>query len=135
MTNTGTIKVTKGTLDIKGAVTGTGADTIVGASVLEFDGAVASGQSIYFNGNGGTLDLGAPQSFAGTIKGFDIGTTGDAIDILSGWTFTGATEGATSTSLAFVDGSTHIALTLQGDYTGTFSATAITGGTKITYAA
>ncbi len=95
MTNTGTIKVTKGTLDIKGAVTRAGVDTIVGASMLEFDGAVASGQSIYFNGNGGTLDLGAPQSFAGTIKGFDLGTTGDAINVLSGWTFTGATDGAT----------------------------------------
>ena len=102
--------------------------------MLEFDGAVASGQSIYFNGNGGTLDLGAPQSFAGTIKGFDLGTTGDAIDVLSGWTFTSATEGANSTKLAFNDGSSHVTLTLAGAYTGTFSATAITGGTKITYA-
>ena len=135
VTNTGTIKVTKGTLDIKGAVIATGADVVVGASVLEFDGAVGSGQSIYFNGNGGTLDLGAPQSFAGAVKGFDIGTTGDAIDMLSGWTFTGATEGATSTTLAFADGSTHVSILLKGDYTGSFSHTAITGGTKITYAA
>src|SRR5271156_5020597 len=36
VTNTGTIEVTTATLDVQGAVTGTGSDKISGASTLEF---------------------------------------------------------------------------------------------------
>ena len=134
MTNTGTIKATTGTLDLKQAVTGTGSDTIAGAATLEFDSSVAAGQTLTFTGSGGTLDLGSPQNFSGTIKGFDLsGATNDALDVASAWTFTGATPGTTSTTLGFADGAAHIAITLQGDYTGTFHQTAIAGATQITY--
>jgi hypothetical protein len=65
VTNTGTIEVTAATLDVQGAATGTGTDEIFGASTLEFDSTVAAGQTLLFAGNGGTLDLTAPQGFAG----------------------------------------------------------------------
>ncbi len=136
VTNTGTIKVKTGTLDLKGAITGVGSDIISDASTLQFNSTVAAGQTISFTGSGGTLDLGSPQGFSGAIAGFDLGgASNDALVIASGWTFTGATEGATSTMLGFVDGAAHAALTLQGAYTGTFNQTSIVGGTKITYAA
>ena len=61
VTNNGTVIVSSGTLDLKGAVTGTGTDTISGASTLEFGAGVSTtatlgSQNIGFTG-GGTLDL------------------------------------------------------------------------------
>ncbi len=132
--NTGTLKAKTGTLELKGAITGTGLDSIAGVATMQFDSTVAAGQTVSFSGSGGTLDLAAPQGFSGAITGFDLGgNTNDALDIGASWTFTGATQGAASTTLSLVDGSAHAAVTLLGAYTGTFSHTAITGGTQITY--
>ena len=46
VTNNGTIEVTSGTLDFKEGISGTGSDTISGASTLEFDSKVAAGQTV-----------------------------------------------------------------------------------------
>ena len=46
VTNTGTIEVASGTLDFMRAVTGTGTDTISGASTLEFGAAVSSSTTV-----------------------------------------------------------------------------------------
>ena len=74
VTNSGTIEATAGTLDFKGAISGTGADTISGASTLQFDAGVSAGQTVSFTGSSGELALHAPAAFAGSISGFD--TTG-----------------------------------------------------------
>ena len=60
LTNTGTVLVSSGTLDLTGAVTGKGTDTILGASILEFNSSVSTkstigSQNIGFAGSGGTL--------------------------------------------------------------------------------
>src|SRR5271166_3364745 len=67
-TNSGTLAVSNGdTVDVETTVTGTGTDTISGASTLEFGSAVSSSttvgsQNIGITG-GGTLDLTDPTSF------------------------------------------------------------------------
>jgi hypothetical protein len=44
----GGIYVSAGRLDFKGAVSGTGTDTVSGASTLEFDSTVGGGQTVDF---------------------------------------------------------------------------------------
>ena len=106
VTNTGTIEVTAATLDVQGAVTGTGSDKISGASTLEFDSTVAAGQTVSFTGGGGTLDLAAPQGFAGKISGFDTVGANDTIEVAGPWVFSGFTEnaGGTQGTLGFANG-------------------------------
>jgi hypothetical protein len=76
----------------------------------------------------GTLDLGAPSSFAGVIKGF---SHGDTIDLLNTPVTSFSYSGDT---LSLFDGSAHVAaLTLGGSYT-TASFSTISdghGGTDI----
>jgi hypothetical protein len=76
VTNNGTIGVSAAALDFKGAISGTGSDTISGASTLEFDATVSAGQTVYFTGNGGELALHHPGAFAGSISGFDTAGAG-----------------------------------------------------------
>jgi hypothetical protein len=100
----GTILVSSGTLDLKGAVSGgsltaPGTDTISGASKLEFASTVGSrfavgSQDIGFT-FGGTLDLADPKGFWGVISGF---APSDAVDLLGNWTFAGSPLLATSGS-------------------------------------
>ena len=118
VTNTGTIEVTAATLDVQGAVTGKGSDEISGASTLEFDSTVAAGQTLSFTGGGGTLDLTAPQGFAGKISGFDTVGANDTIEVAGPWVFSGFTEnaGGTQGTLGFANGASHLSLTLLGDY-------------------
>jgi hypothetical protein len=137
MTNTGTIEVAAATLDMQGAVTGTGSDEISGASTLEFDSTVAAGQTVGFTGSGGTLNLTAPQGFAGEISGFDTVGANDAIEVASPWAFSGFTENAKGTqgTLGFATGASTISLTLLGDYNPADFAhqTLANGSTLITY--
>ncbi len=116
--NTGTIEVTAATLDLQGAVTGKGSDNVSGTSTLEFNSTVAAGQTASFTGGGGTLDLGAPQGFAGLISGFDTVGSNDTIVVAGPWVFTGFTEnaGGTEGTLGFMNGSSTLTLTLVGDY-------------------
>ena len=57
-----------------------GADTISGASTLEFESTLAAGQSVNFLGGGGTLDLNDPLGYQGShIADF---VAGDTVDLL-----------------------------------------------------
>ena len=119
VTNTGTLNVTSGTLDLMGAVTGKGTDMISGPSTLEFDGAVASSktlgdQNIGFTG-GGTLDLTDPNAFWGEISSF---AATDAIELLGSWAFSSFSEnaGGTLASLTLASGATKHAFDFVGDY-------------------
>jgi hypothetical protein len=137
VTNTGTIEVTGATLDMQGAVAGTGADEISGSSTLEFDSTVAAGQTVSFTGSGGTLDLTAPQGFSGKVSGFDTVGANDTIQVASPWVFSGFTENKAGTqgTLGFANGSSDISLTLLGDYNpANFVAQTQTNGSAlITY--
>ena len=136
VTNSGTIEVTAATLDFMGAVTGTGTDTISGASTLEFDAAVSTSatvgsQNIGFTG-GGTLDLTDPKAFWGEISDF---ATTDAVELLGSWAFSSFSEnsGGTLATLTLASGATKHAFDFVGDYTrGDFKITS--GATStITY--
>jgi hypothetical protein len=139
VTNTGTIEVAAGTLDMQGAVTGTGSDEISGASTLEFDATVSAGQTVSFTGSGGDLALHNPGVFAGDIGGFDAAGAGsnDIIEVAQAWVFTGFTEnaGGTEGTLGFASGSSATSLTLLGDYNpaGFVHQTKTNGSTLITY--
>ena len=136
VTNTGTIEVTARALDVQGVVTGTGKDEISGSSTLEFDSTVAAGQTVSFTGGGGTLDLGAPQGFAGKISGFDTVGTNDTIEVAAPWVFSGFTEnaGGTQGTLGFMNGASTLSLTLIGNYNpADFHQTQANGSTLITY--
>ena len=136
VTNTGTIEVTGATLDVQGVVTGTGADEISGSSTLEFDSTVAAGQTVSFTGSGGTLNLGAPQGFAGKISGFDTVGANDTIEVAAPWVFSGFTEnvGGTRGTLGFMNGASTLSLTLIGNYNpADFHQTQANGSTLITY--
>jgi T5SS/PEP-CTERM-associated repeat protein len=83
--NNGSIVATGGTLDLTGAVTGTGTMTVdPGLSGLVLDGAIASGQTVVFEGSGGPvfvggmLSIGSLGNFGGTISNF---LQGDTIDL------------------------------------------------------
>jgi hypothetical protein len=139
VTNTGTIEVAAGTLDMQGAVTGTGSDEISGASTLEFDATVSAGQTVSFTRSGGDLALHNPGVFAGDIGGFDAAGAGsnDTIEVAQAWVFTGFTENASGTegTLGFASGSSARSLTLLGDYNpaGFVHQTQTNGSTLITY--
>jgi hypothetical protein len=134
--NTGTIEVASGTLDFMRAVTGTGTDTISGASTLEFGAAVSSSptvgsQNIGFTG-GGTLDLTDPKAFWGEISDF---AATDAIELLGSWKISSFSEtGNTLATLTLASGATTHAFDFVGGYTrGDFKITS--GATStITYA-
>ena len=107
------------TVDVGTTVTGTGTDTISGASTLEFLLAVSSSttvgsQNIGFTG-GGTLDLTDPTSFYGEVSGF---AAGDTVELLGSWAFSGFSEnsGGTLATLTLVNGTTTHAFDFVGDY-------------------
>jgi len=136
-TNTGTIEVASAKLDFEGAISGTGSDTILGASTLEFDAKVSAGQTVYFTGSGGELALHAPAAFAGDISGFDTVGANDTIEVAKNWVFTGYTENAPDTqgTLGLANGASTLSLTLLGDYNPADFAhhTSANASTLITY--
>ena len=133
ITNSGTVLVSSGTLDLQGVVTGTGIDTISGSSTLGFDSKVESkttlgGQNIGFTG-GGTLDLADPKDFWGEISNF---AAGDAVDLLGNWTLSGFSENAGGTlgTLTLASGTTKHAFDFVGDFTqGSFNI--VSGATTV----
>ena len=139
VTNTGTIGVASGTLDFKGAISGTGSDTISGHATVEFDAKVASGQTVHFTGSGGEVALHKPGEFAGQISGFDTAGAGskDTIEVAAPWVFSGFTEnaGGTQGALGFANGASTLSLTLIGDYNPAdfVHQTQANGSTSITY--
>ena len=133
ITNSGTVLVSSGTLDLQGVVTGTGIDTISGSSTLGFNSKVESkttlgGQNIGFTG-GGTLDLADPKDFWGEISNF---AAGDAVDLLGNWTLSGFSENAGGTlgTLTLASGTTKHAFDFVGDFTqGSFNI--VSGATTV----
>jgi hypothetical protein len=137
VTNNGAIAVAAATLDLQGAVTGTGSDNISGASTLEFGSTVSAGQTVSFAGSAGALDLSDPQGFSGRISGFDTVGVSDTIEVAGPWAFSGFAEnaGGTQGTLAFANGASRLNLTLLGDYVAAdfMHQTLATGGTAVTY--
>lgn len=132
--NTGTVEVSSGTLDIRGAVSGVGGAVVSGAATLEFDSTVASGQTVGFSGAGGDLVLDAPQGFVGKIANFG---AGDSIDVAGPFAYAGFVENGAGTlsTLNFSNGSTDISIVLLGQYmaAGFTAAAGPSGSTLITY--
>ena len=93
------------TLEVSGAISGTGSITIGNAtfSSIRVDAAAAAGLSFGFTGTAGSLDLEAPASFASTIAGFG---AGDAIGVnapgITGLTY--GVTGANTGTLALLSG-------------------------------
>jgi hypothetical protein len=114
--NTGTVSVQAGMLDLDGAVTGTGAETVSGGSTLRFDSTVASAQIVGFAGSGGTINLNDPQGFSAEISNF---AAADAINLLGSWGFSSFTEnsGGTLGTLTLTNGTNNLALNFTGNYT------------------
>jgi hypothetical protein len=90
--NRGSVLVSSGTLDLEGDVSGKGAETILGASTLEFGSTVGGGQTIDFQtlgSSGGALDLIDPQGFSGKIAGF---ASPDTLLLEGDWNFSSFSE-------------------------------------------
>jgi hypothetical protein len=119
MSNSGTVAADSGTLDITGAITGTGgALDINGAAILELDGTVAAKQQVNFSGSGGTLALSNPGTFKAPIAGF---AGGDFLDLTTfdpAHTTVGFVENAGNTqgTLTVTQGATQVNFTLLGQY-------------------
>ena len=133
--NSGTIEAAGGTLEVTGAVTGTGTDTISRAATLEFGAGVSTAatrgdQDIGFAG-GGTLHLLKPTSFYGEISDF---VAGDTVELNGSWAFSTISHAHGVTTLTLASGSTKHGFEFIGDYAqSNFSITSGTT-TKITYA-
>jgi hypothetical protein len=133
VTNTKTIEVTAGTLDLAGKVSGKGTDMISGGATLEFGAGVSTAatlgdQDIGFTG-GGTLHLLRPTSFYGEISDFG---SGDTVELKGSWAFSSISETGGLTTLTLASGSTTHGFEFVGDYTqGDFTIASATT-TKIT---
>jgi hypothetical protein len=116
LVNKGAVLVSSGTLDLQGAVGGNGADTISGASTLEFDSTVGGGQTAGFTGSGGTLDLIDPSGFAAKISGF---AAPDKVELSGDWVFSHFSETGNGNmgTLTLTSGSNQLSLNFLGDYT------------------
>ena len=118
LVNKGTVLVSSGTLDLEGAVSGKGEDTISGASTLEFDSTVGGGQTIDFKtlgSSGGALDLIDPQGFSGKIAGF---ASPDMVQLAGDWTFSSFSETGNGKmgNLTLSSGGTTNTFHFLGDY-------------------
>ena len=136
ITNTGTVNVQSGTLDIGGSVTGTGQFTIGSGDQLEFGGSVAPGQTITFEGPTGTLKLDDPTDFHGQISGL---TASDGLNLagFDSTTVVSANIEATETILTVTDDNhtgpqNDAVMTLLGNYNGSsFNFSNVQGGVLI----
>ncbi len=130
-TGDGGVLVSSGTLDIQGAVSGTGMETISGAAKLEFDSTVGDSsaphaQNIVFAG-AGVLDLHSPQTFWGEISNF---ASNDAIDLLGSWSYSNFAEVNGVGELTLTNGSA----THRFDFIGAFTSSSFhiaSGGTTV----
>jgi hypothetical protein len=128
ITNTGTIEVQSGSLDLTAAVSGTGALKIDAGATLELAAGASSGQTVTFNAATGTLHLDNPAAFSGKIAG--IVGTGDVLDLggfdaanhtVTAMTGSGSYDsGSNTTSLLVTDTTTSQSVTLHlaGDLSG-----------------
>jgi hypothetical protein len=116
LVNNGSVLVSSGALDLQGAVSGNGTDTISNASTLELDSTVGGGQTAGFTGGGGTLDLIDPLGFAGKISGF---AATDSLDLSGDWVLSHFSDNAGGTlgTLTLASGANQLSLHFLGDYT------------------
>ena len=141
VTNTGTIEVTRRRRHSTCRGRSPGRERTKSRALPRWssNSTVAAGQTVSFTGSGGTLDLGAPQGFAGKISGFDTVGAGsnDTIEVAAPWVFSGFTEnaGGTQGTLRFANGASTLSLTLLGDYNPAdfVHQTQANGSTLITY--
>lgn len=74
LVNAGIVQaVTAGaSLEIQANVSGAGTESVAGTGYIKFDGTVAVGNAVKFNGtaSAGTIELGAPGAFLGTLSNF-----------------------------------------------------------------
>jgi hypothetical protein len=124
-----TIDVSGGLVDFTAAPTsgeGGVALDISGSGVLEFGAAVDESHTVTFTGSTGTLELGAPLSFAGTIAKF---ADSDVIDLLDTSMTDLTLSYSTSTKILTVTNSsgTVATLTFSGSY-GTDDFAAVSDG-------
>jgi Hint domain len=81
--NDGQIIVADGTMTLA-ALTGTGLVTLQAGGTLQTEGAVASSETIVFDGAGLRLDIDQPGGFAGTISAFSTNQTIDLAGVSPG---------------------------------------------------
>jgi FecR protein/Carbohydrate binding domain len=81
LTNLGTVKAIGGTVDVSGAVSGTGSDIISNHGILEFRSSVSAGQTVTYQDATGMLALSDPGDFSGHITGIALGDTIDLSNI------------------------------------------------------
>jgi hypothetical protein len=115
LANAQNVLVSSGTLDLQGAVTGTGTDSISGPSTLEFDSTIAASQTINFvGGGGGNLFLNDTLGYSGSqIGGF---AAGDNVELAGAWSlmqFSASMGGAT---LTMSNGTNQVALNFSGSF-------------------
>ncbi|HKI14448.1 MAG TPA: hypothetical protein VKA12_05460, partial [Roseiarcus sp.] len=131
-TNSGTIEASGGPLDLNSAVVGTGTLQIDAGAELIANGAIASTQTVSFQGTGGALELLSPNTFGASIEGFAAGDT-----LLTSARFVSFVENSAGTSgtLTLLSGNTTDHITLVGDYSSSLVTHSRTGGlTTIGYA-
>jgi len=119
-------------LDLNSAVVGTGTLQIDAGAELIANGAIASTQTVSFQGTGGALELLSPNTFGASIEGFAAGDT-----LLTSARFVSFVENSAGTSgtLTLLSGNTTDHITLVGDYSSSLVTHSRTGGlTTIGYA-
>ncbi len=87
---------------------------VSGNGVLTLNGAVGSGETVVLNGTSADLVLGAPGSFAGTVRGF---SRGDIID-LSTVPLSGTTATLSGSQILVQNGGASYAITLAAPVVG-----------------
>jgi len=134
LANTGLLVVAGGgTLDVTGAVSGTGSVRISDGTA-EFGSTFA--QNVDWTGVPGVLELAKSQTYTGKVTGFSTtgGTSFDLLDIAFGGSTTAKFTGSTTSGVLTVTDGTHTAkITLEGNYTTSkFTASSDGhGGTKV----
>ncbi|MFZ2135440.1 MAG: hypothetical protein WAV78_00655 [Xanthobacteraceae bacterium] len=138
VTNTGKLWADGGNVVVGSPLGGAGTEEITGAGVMEFAGAVASGQTVTFDANStGTLKLDNSPGFAGTVSGLALGNYIDLTDVqfasLQAPTYTPNADN-TGGTLTVTDGQHTANIALLGQYmAGSFATSADGhGGTLIT---
>jgi hypothetical protein len=138
VTNSGNLWADGGNLVVSSPLSGTGTDEITGAGIIEFAGAVSSGQMVTFDASStGTLKLDNSPGFAGTVSGLALGNYIDLTDMqfasLQAPTYT-PNANNTGGTLTVTDGQHTANIALLGQYmAGSFATSADGhGGTLIT---
>ena len=132
--NSGTILANGGNVTLSAAVTGSGTDSLKGASVIEAGGA-DSNTVAFASTSTGTLKLDQSQLFTGTVTGLSTGKTIDLANVAIGTATLSYSGTTTSGVLKVTDGSTTATINLTGKYTkASFNLTNDgSGHTNVTY--